>query len=217
MKKLAALIFTFMLMALAPAAHAAGVSVGGKVSTLGFGLEGEKVLSDSIGVSGVVNYFPYSYSGTESDISYEFDLDFMSIGAVADWHPFRGSFRLSGGIFYNGNELKGKAGPGSIEVGGVDYTLDSLEAKIEFNSVAPYVGLGWNTSFKKERGLGFLFEFGALYQGTPKASLSASGSSAVVSNPTFQANLATEEADLQDALKDYKWHPVIGIGLNYKF
>src|SRR3990172_3123187 len=97
---LAILLFSFCTTG-----YAQSNSVGLKASTLGIGLEAEKSFSDSIGGRIGVNYFPYNYSGKKDDIEYDFDFNLMSLAALLDWHPFKGSFRLSGGAIYNGNEI----------------------------------------------------------------------------------------------------------------
>ena len=87
--------------------------------------------------------------------------------------------------------------------------------KIDFIDIAPYLGLGWDTSFGKNKGFGFLFELGAIYQGSPKVDLSADGP--ISSNPTFQIELAKEESNLQSDFDEFKVYPVIAIGLSYRF
>ncbi len=200
-------------------AYAQSTSLGLKVGTLGIGLEAERSFSDSISGRIGVNYFTYSYSGTESDIDYDFDLTLKSLSALLDWHPFKGSFRISGGAIYNGNNLDAKGNPSATyAIGDSTYTsaqLGTLNGEIDFNDIAPYLGLGWDTSFGKDKGFGFLFELGAIYQGSPKVDLTADGP--IASDSTFQSNLSKEENDLQNELDNYKFYPVIAIGVSYRF
>ncbi len=197
--------------------YAQSTSLGVKASTLGLGLELERSFSDSISGRIGVNYFTYGYSGTEDNIEYDFDLKLRSVSALLDWHPFKGSFRFSGGAIYNGNKLDAKAKPSSeFDIGdGTYYNIDTLKGKINFNDIAPYLGFGWNTSSGKDKGFGFLFELGAIYQGSPRVELSATG--ADTSLPDFQANLAKEEDNLQSDMDEFKIYPVIALGLIYRF
>src|SRR6056297_1721923 len=80
-------------------AYAGKTSVGLKVSTLGAGVEVERSFSEKFGGRVGLNYFSYSYDGTEEDIDYDFDLELLSGALLLDWHPFSGSFRLTGGLF----------------------------------------------------------------------------------------------------------------------
>lgn len=197
------------------------VSIGVRASTAGLGADAETAMTDSLGVRVGINYFTYSYTGTESNVEYDFDLDLLSAPILVDWHPFKGAFRLSTGILINGNEIKAQAKPvglGTFDINGVTYTaaqVGTLNGKVDFNPVAPYLGLGWDTSFGKESGFGFVLEVGAFYQGTPEADLSASGP--ISGNTAFINNLAREEAELQDALDSFKFYPVLAIGVNYRF
>ena len=153
------------------------------------------------------------------DIEYNVDLKLMSLSALLDWHPFEGSFRISGGVLYNGNEIEVDSKlSGSYQVGDKTYTaqeVGTLKGKIDFNKMAPYLGLGWDTSFGKDKGFGFLFELGAIYQGSPDVNLSADG--LLASNQDFQNNLAKEEENMQRDVDDYKFYPVVSLGLSYRF
>ena len=220
MIKKVTVVVALVMFAMSTAAYAQNTSIGVRGSTLGIGVEGERTLTDSLGIRGGVNYFTYSYSGAEADIEYDFDLDLMSAPILVDWHPFKGSFRISGGVLLNGNEINATAKPiGSFDIGDGTYIpttdIDTLKGKIDFNAVAPYLAFGWDTCFGKESGFGFVFELGAVYQGTPEADLSVTGP--IASDSMFQSNLAAEEADLQDALDNFKIYPVVSVGISYRF
>ncbi len=106
----------------------------------------------------------------------------------------------------------------SYQIGDTTYNageVGTLKGKIDFNDIAPYLGLGWDTSFGKDKGFGFLFELGAIYQGSPDVDLSADG--LLANDQTFQNNLAKEEENMQSDVDDYKFYPVVSLGLNYRF
>jgi len=214
-------VFLLSISTTAYAGYAPDVSVGVRASTAGLGAEAEASLTDSLGVRVGINYLTYSYTGTESNVEYDFDLDLLSAPILVDWHPFKGAFRLSGGVYINGNEINAQGKPvglGTFSINGVTYTagqIGTLKGKIDFNPVAPYLGFGWDTSFGKERGFGFILDIGAFYQGRPEADLSVSGP--IASNAAFIVDLAKEEADLQNALDAFKIYPVLSIGINYRF
>lgn len=88
-----------------------GFRLAPRISTLGAGLEVAKGFSSNFGVRAGFNYFTYSYDATESDVSYNLELELKSFAFFADWHPFEGAFRLSGGLLINGNGLSGQGRP----------------------------------------------------------------------------------------------------------
>lgn len=193
--------------------------IGIKGGSLGAGLELERSFNDSISARIGINYFSFDYSGTEDDIKYDFDLGLMTLGAFLDWHPFQGSFRFTGGLIYNGNSLDSTSeSSATYEIGDQIYTgseIGTLNGEFDFNDFAPYVGLGWNTAFGKDRKWGFICELGVMFQGSPTAVLTATGP--IADQPLFQAELAKEEDNLQDDLDNYNLYPNISIGFNYRF
>ena len=193
-----------------------GFRVAPRISTLGAGLEVAKGLTPNFGLRAGFNYFSYGYDATESDVSYELDLELKSFGILADWHPFKGAFRLSGGLLINGNGLSGSAKPNTpVEIGSVDYALDSVNLDITYNAIAPYFGLGWDSTFGDADNWGFAFDLGLIYSGSAEAALTASG--AGTSLPGFEENRQKEQNELQNDLDSLKWWPVISAGIVYQF
>ena len=118
-----------------------GFRIAPRISTLGAGLEIAKGFTPNFGVRAGFNYFSYAYDATESDVSYDLELELKSFAMFADWHPFKGAFRLSGGLIINGNGLTGNSKPTApVEIGGTDYNLDSINLDISYNTIAPYFG-----------------------------------------------------------------------------
>ena len=175
-----------------------------------------KGLTPSFGLRGGFNYFSYDYDATESDVSYNLDLELKSFGLFADWHPFKGAFRISGGFLINGNGLEGKARPTTdVEIGNTDYDLDSISLDISYNTFAPYLGLGWDTTFGDDDNWGFVFDLGLIYSGSPDAKLSISGSDSAAA--LASGDVQREQQELQDDLDALKWWPVVSAGLVYQF
>ncbi len=219
MKKRILLLFTVAFLAISTSAYAQSASVAAKVSTLGLGGEGEYSISDSIGIRAGFNYYTYSFSSTEGGINYSFDLNLMSVPILVDYHPFKGGFRLTGGAMFNGNNFEGNANYGvSIDIGGTTYTaadVGVVTTDIEFDSFAPYVGIGWDTTFGDEGGFGFSCDVGALFQGEPDVSLSTTG--LLSADPGFLADLAAEEEELQNSGDNCTICPVLSVGINSRF
>jgi len=228
----AALVVAGMAGAMTASADMGGLAVGAKIGTTGFGVEAVTAITPRLNARGVINLFNYNYDTTEDDIDYDAKLKLQSFGALLDFHPFKGGFRVSGGLLSNGNEAKLKATcPNECEVG--DLTISGSDArlngKVDFKSTAPYLGLGWGNSFNGT-GLYSIVDIGVLFQGKPKADLAAAGSATVTDengnsrtvsdlsqDPDVSDAVAEEEASLQEDLDSYKLYPVINVGIGYRF
>ena len=187
-------------------AGALGLGVAGKVSTNGYGVELGYRFNDYLAVRAGINTGSYDYSSTDAGIDYDYTLDFDNYPVMLDWHIFGGEFRLTGGVVSNNNQLTGRAS-GLIDIGGTTTTTATTD--ITFNKSSPYVGLGWGALPSTKRGLGFSFDLGVMMQGSPTATITAPG--------VPQADIDTEEAALNEDLKDLKYWPVISFGIGYTF
>ena len=63
--------------------------------------------------------------------------------------------------------------------------------------------------------VGLTFDFGVLWQGDPKVSLTATGTLAAAQS--FLDDLETERAELADEVDVLKAYPVISLGFNFNF
>ena len=223
-KVMIAAISTLALQANAAGLTARGVSLEGitvdaSVSTLGLGISGSYPLSDSVAIRGQYNQFTYGTEFDDSDINYDADLDLSSFGIIADWYVISGSgFRISAGAYYNGNSVDASGTPkagNQFELGGELYTLDSLKADAEFDSFAPYLGIGWTSGSATESGLVFSADIGAFYQGSVDITMDPSGTD--VGIPGFEENLQKEAERLEDELKNLKIYPVATLSVGYRF
>ncbi len=197
----------------------ADITVNAKISTLGLGLEAAFPMTQSINARLGFNTYKYSFNEatTSNGLTTNFsgNLNLGSLQALADWHPWEGSFRVSGGLVYNNNKFTMTAQPsaGTINIGGVPYPVAAgqhVNATVDFTKVAPYLGIGLGRT-PKNTGLSFTSDIGILFQGTPNAS--------VTTNITGvdDADLNKANTDLKDALKSFNIYPVISIGIGYTF
>lgn len=193
------------------------LAIGGQASTLGLGIEAQAPLAAGFGLRGGVNALNLSPERTIDGIRYEADVELKSAGAVIDWYPGVGGFRLSGGVRLNGNSADLAATPSqAVTVGGTVYApgqVGRLSGNVDFNRFAPYLGIGWQGAMADGKVLIGL-DFGALYQGRPDVRLSASGAAA---NPALAADLAREEQAIESDLGVFRFHPVISLTFSYRF
>ena len=199
---------------------AADYAVTAKVGTLGAGLDLTTGLTDSLNLRLNGNYFTYSREDTIEDVSYDADLNFKSFGLLADWHCFNNGFRITGGVYYNGNKIDSTGIPtaGEYEINGTNYTaadIGTLKTDVELgNQVAPYLGFGWGNAIDKEGHWSFSLDVGVLFVGSPDVSASVTGPAAA--NTAFQNDLEAEVKNIEDDI-DFPIYPVVSVGLSYKF
>lgn len=199
----------------------ADVGVLLKAGTLGAGLDVSKSISETLALRLQANALSYDADVTESDLTYSADIDLKSAGLLFDWHPFSGVFRLSAGAYWNGNEASaiGRPSNGTFEIDGTTYAsaeVGSLNGRIGFESVAPYIGLGFGSAPKAGPGMTFSLDLGILYQQEPNIALTvACGTTPRCAQ--LQSDVAAEAAALRNELEDFAFYPVISFGIGYRF
>jgi hypothetical protein len=153
---------------------------------------------------------------TEDGIVYDAKLKADRAALLADWFPFGGGFRFTGGITsskYSLDLLASGAG-GSITVGNTTYTTtsaDRFNVKVKLPSSMPYVGLGWG--HQVNTGLRFSLDIGAkLGKATLTYALSGPWTSSV-----SQADIDAELAELREGVGKIKLVPQLTLGLGYSF
>lgn len=203
--------------------------VEGTVGTTGFGAHVVYPLSDNLNIRGGISGYNHSYSGTEGDVSYDFDLKLNTIDALFDYFPFGGGFRTTAGLVYNNNKIEVQARPnmaGEFVFNGRTYTAadaGTVDGEIEFNKVAPYLGIGWGNSVAKNKGWGFTADLGVLFQGSPKVDLESNNCDldpfpGVTNNcGQLKNDVDREEEELRNDVKEFKYLPVVRVGVTYKF
>ena len=225
-----------------------GVSIGGGISLYGFGLNAKAKVNESFGLRAGFDKFKKNdidvnvENEGDVDTKYIFDADLQDFLLVGDYHPWKGSFRVSGGMMINGTSFKGKIIPVvkegkdvEFEFNGHKYStkdIGSVDTKVDWDPVAPYIGIGWDTSFDKKEGWGFICDIGVAFNGSAKATYSVNYGESLKDNPNdtiiekeakkatrerIKSDLEAEKVDLQNDLDDYKILPYISLGVNYKF
>lgn len=205
--------------------HAEGVGLTAKISTLGPGVDLTMGLSEKasvrVGINAMNLDLDFSDDDTENngdsakDINVE--IDFMTFGALLDWHPWAGGFRVTGGLILNNNEVNMTADLNdTVDVNDVEYSVTSLDGNISFNTLAPYLGIGWGNAVEDDGRWSFAFDFGVMFQGAPEATLTATASDPALQdqlNADIQREIDTQEEDA-DMLSFW---PVISFGVSYRF
>ena len=199
-----------------------GIGLTGKIGTLGYGAELSFALTDSLNARFGINDFVYIYNGSSNSINYDFKLQLHTISVLADWHPFSGRFRTSVGLINNKNKinLAGKPTNGNFDINGTLYPtsqVSSVDGSMSFNSISPYLGIGWGNPVADNKGWGLVSDFGILFQGEPKVDLMVNCTATVPICTQVQTNAEAENTRIQNDLSGFKYWPVISIGLSYQW
>jgi hypothetical protein len=217
-----------------------GTSVGGQAGIFGIGANLKGKFTDTLGAKIAFDNFTYNdIEIVDDEVTYNFDIKTQDFLATLDWHPYASSFKTSAGVIVNNSNLEGTISPTTettFTFNGVSYSTNDIakvDVSSEFDPVAPYVGIGWDTSWGKKSGWGFTFDLGIIYQGSAKVDYSVkykevpkTGNAAVDAAAQqaredlireVNANLEVEKKSLQTELDNYEFLPYISIGINYKF
>jgi len=190
-----------------------GLAVSGKVGTLGYGIELTKSITSTINARVGAHYFTFGYVSivSEEKIELDVDLKLQSLSVLFDWHPFNNGIHLSVGLLHNENEVAFQATPTkNYPFDGTTYTpadLGSVTGIVNFKKVAPYLGIGFGNAVGKGKKMGMVFDFGVIFQDSPNVHLNAIG----MIEPT-----AEQEPLVEENVKDFKFYPIISLGITYK-
>jgi hypothetical protein len=217
----------FIAVGLAAGFFAAGVAqaevaVTGSLGTTGLGVHLSVPVQPNVNARFGVNAMNYSYSGNTSNVDYDFKLKLQTFDALLDWFPAGGGFRVSGGAVYNGNKVNATAksnSTGTYTFNGRTYRATdagTVNGRIDFRKMAPYLGIGWGNALAKDKGWGFSADLGVLFQGSPRTSLTSSGCT-LPDCSRLQSDIAAENQKLKDEVDSFNAYPVIRIGVSYKF
>lgn len=200
-------------------ANSGRLAVAGRAGTLGLGGDVIVNILPDVNLRLGVGAFSFDYDNDYSDVDYDLDLDLLTFPITIDWYPFDGTFHISAGVVFNETDVSLDAKySDTVDIGDTTYAASDvgvLSGSLGFNNVAPYVGIGWGNAFGRSRRWGFITDLGVAFTGSPDVALSATG--ALAATPGFCADLAKEEADLEDDLDGFKIYPVFSMNLYFRF
>jgi hypothetical protein len=212
-------------------------TIGVDAGTTGFGGSASWRFSDNFGIRGGVNYFSYdteefTYTtrapGLSPAVDQKFDVSvrLLSEPIALDYYPSaKSSFRVSLGVLINQNQFtanaqnSGVAGSAFV-FNGVDYLqsgfTNGVDIEIEQQILSPYLSVGGSIYLDKAKHWSLSGELGVAYTGSPKVTLSTPNS-AYNGDLTYLENVAAEEAEIEKDAEDYKFYPIVKIGVSYSF
>lgn len=193
------------------------LGVGGNLS--------RSLIRDRLNLRGGFSSVVFGGDINTRDTRYGTDLRLSGgIPLVLDWFPAKNWFRVSGGLVINRNRLELSANAldegQTIEIGGETFESDlvgDLDGKIEYNEVAPYIGIGIGNPVGRGNKFSFFLELGAMFQGSGDISLNSNGS--LANDPEFLEALDQEIDDIDDetTFSDLPVYPILQLGFSYQF
>jgi hypothetical protein len=209
----------------ATVSHAEGFGAYLNAGTTGVGLGLAGGISESVTGRLSFDTFKRTVTKNNSNGNYNVDLKLQNVSLLADWYPFTGTFRTTFGLISNGNKATLTATPtgGTYTFNGQPYQasdVGSFTGDLKFNSMAPYLGIGWGNPVSKAKTWGFVTDIGVMFQGAPKVTSTVTCGTAIVNTTNctkLQTDVAAGTTQLATDLKNFKYWPVISIGLSYHF
>lgn len=202
------------------------IGVGLSAGTLGGGLTlATPILEGDLNARALIAGISVDYEDSFDEVDADYQLDLFYAGALLDWYPFGDLFRFSGGLFHNGTDVTADGTctqQGGCDVGGKQNALsqgDKVSGDIEFNSVAPYAGIGVGNSVALDGRFSFSLDVGVMFTGEGDVSLSCNEAQGATARPTGACDkaVAQEETELQDDVDSVSLYPVIMLGIGYRF
>lgn len=208
-------------------AHARQVGLSVSVGTLGPGASVAYSVSPkfSVRAGGSLLSTTINEDFDEDDVSLvlEGDARVGAVSALADYHPFRSSFRLTGGLRLNllDGDVSGRSADpfclGDEDAQGVCQTKEfapekvgTFGVKVSYaNALQPYAGIGFGNLAHGRKRITFMFDAGLIYTGSPDIELVATG----LLTPTAEQN----EAVLNEGFESFVVYPVISFGIGVRF
>jgi hypothetical protein len=188
------------------------------------------VTGGTLGIGPEVGYRANGFGGRENatflglsrdvdsdDVEYEGDLKLRSFGAMVDFYPGAGGFRISPGLRINRNRVELTGNPtDDVEIGDTIYTpaeIGDITGEVRGNRLSPTLTIGWTTAGTS--GLYFGIDAGAMFQGSPKVrNLETSGS---INDAQLLADLEEEREEIEEDNSRIKVYPILQLALGFRF
>lgn len=201
-------LFSF-LASTVQAADSTGFALAGKLSSLGYGAELGYRFNDQFALRAGANIGSIDANAVDTGTNFNYNMTFNNIPVMLDWFVAGGAFRITGGLVSNNNILTGTAN-GVIDIGSTTYT-GSASTETRFAKTSSYFGIGWSGVPSTTRGFGISFDLGILFQGSPTTTITST------SQPVSPADIAAQEATINENLKNLKYWPVVSLEIGYTF
>jgi hypothetical protein len=186
-------------------------TIGPEIGTTGYGGTGTFRFADHFGVTGGFDYFSYTENRSIQNVAYDAKLRLQSEPAAFSLYPsVESSFHVNLGVVFNQFRVTGTTQNGTFTLNGNTYA-GTLNLNVQQQPISPYISIAGNFFyFDHGHHVSIGGELGCMYTGTPRVGL-------ISSNPAANADVATEREQVIHIANDFKFWPIIKLGLNVSF
>lgn len=198
-----------------------------KVSTLGVGGDLGYRAGAYFGLRANVNGIHVGFGRFSANgLDFSGHLDMFTLGVLADFYPLGGlgdpvlaNIAVTGGFYYNGNTGYGDAAVDpdvTYAVSGQSFRgsdIGPVSARIRYNPISPYLGLGWNGGLTPDGGWRLHVGAGALFQGNADVTISGYDRA----TPGLDTAMRSLSDKVRSKADQYQVIPVVAVGIGYSF
>ena len=205
-------------------AHA-GFGVDGSLGTQGASANLHWEVTPFLKLRGGANFLEFEVSEQEfDDIEYEVELNMTQFAGYVDVHPFRNSFALTAGLLSGERTVQLLSTPNEpVEVGDLIFTpeqVGTLVGEADFGGFSYYGGIGWDSTTHGLSPVSLVIRLGVIITDSPEITLDSVGGLADTDpllEELLDASIEQEIGQLEDDLEDFRFYPVVSIGLGFGF
>jgi hypothetical protein len=212
-------------LTLAGGQAAAGIGADVSVGTPGISGNLHFQVTPLVTLRGGYNFFEFDLEDQEwDDINYDAELNFSNLGGYVDLHPMMNGFTLTAGAVVGERDVSFTSRPlEPIEIGDTFFQpeqVGELVGNTGFGDVGYYAGFGWDSTTHGLSPVSLVLRAGVLMTQAPEISLISRGGLAD-SDPMVRAmldaELAQEAQSLESDFENFRFFPMISIGIGFGF
>jgi hypothetical protein len=157
------------------------------------------------------------YTFEEGSVEYDASVDYQagSLSLLFDYYLARHVFVTAGAGWNMFDTQMNGAPASSMDYGDIQISKEQIGTFgiqiVPSMQISPYLGLGFGRTLGLKKKVGFAFELGGFYQGSPKLELASTGLLAPTSNPDQE-----HAARLEKQFDQYSIYPVLKLSLSYR-
>lgn len=196
-----------------------GLGLAAKSSTNGFG--GDAVFNFHKRMSLRLGYermaLATSFNFEEESVEYDANVNYEtgSMSLLFDYYLARHLFVTAGAGWNLFHGVVDGEAASAMQYGDIEIPKDKI-GNFNFQvdpsmQISPYAGIGFGRTLGLKKRMGFSFEMGGFYQGSPDFTIASTGLLSPTSNPDQD-----HEARLEKQVSQYTIYPVLKLSVSYK-